>query len=260
MALLSGCATHPLTGRDQIIVLPAVQALHADVSFAVATAANGAVPSPACEQPCSGAGDIAGFSARVAAIGARFEVSARAIAPETFERIAGFQIEVNDAMGVSTGSSAGGRVVLGAGLARLAPTDGVISFLIAREMAHVIARHAEENSGASIAFSVLGILFPGFNLIAKAIASKVGSSMLTGSWEAQQQREADEIAVALLEHSGLSAKIIALELDAGLANDRLPADAWGASYLASTRRVALIAASPPRYAEVIDLIRAAETR
>lgn len=257
--MLAGCSTHPITGRDQILALPAVQAAHADASFSFSAGAPGAA-APACEQDCGGAGNIAAFAARVATIGARLEVSARDIDPDLFGRIESFRVEVNHALGASTGSSAGGRIAIGAGLARLEPTDTVIGFLIAREMAHVIARHAEENSGASIAFSVLGILFPGFNLIAKAIASKVGSSMLAGSWEAQQQREADEVAVVLLEYSGLSAKVIALELDVGLDRERLPADGWGARYRESARSVALIAASPPRYAEFGNAIKNDETQ
>jgi Zn-dependent protease with chaperone function len=248
LALLPGCSTNPITGRDQILALPAVQAAHADVSFALSTGAQSIAVAPACEQDCGE--DIARFANRVAAIGARLEASARGMAPDVFERIEKFQIQVNDAAGAGTGSSAGGRIVLGTGLAWLEPTDGVIAFLVAREMAHVIARHAEENSGASIVFSVLGMLLPGFNLIARFVATRAGSSALAESWAVQQQREADEIALALLEVSGLPVRIVALELDIGIKRSRLPDDEWGARYLESAQRAERIAALPPRYAAI----------
>ena len=252
LALLSGCSTHPLTGRDQILALPAVQVAHADMGFALSTGAQSLAASQSCEQDCGSAEDLARFAGRVTTIGAQLEASARDMSPELFGRIDRFQIEVNDALGVGTGSSAGGRIALGSGLAGLEPTDTVLAFLIAREMAHVIARHAEENSGASMVFSALGMLLPGINVIARFVASTLGSSALKGSWATQQQREADEIAIALLERTGLSALSVARGLESGVKRARLPDDEWGARYFESTQRVALIAASPPRYAVFSD--------
>lgn len=251
LALLPGCSTNPITGRDQILALPAVQAAHANVSFALSSGPQSIGASPACEQECGSAEDRASFPGRVATIGVRLEASARDMAPDLFERIEKFQIEMNDVIGVDTGSSAGGRIVLGTGLAALELTDTVIAFLVAREMAHVIARHTEEDSGASIAFSALGMLLPGVNFIARFVAARLGSSVLTGSWAAQQRREADEIAIVLLEGTGLPARSVALELDIGINRARLPAGEWGRRYLESAQRAERIAASPPRYA-VID--------
>ena len=250
LALLSGCATNPITGREQIIALPAMQAAHADFSFAVATGVQGIGAAPACGQDCGSPESLAEFGRRVAAIGRRLEAGVRDIDPDLFERISEFQIETTDALGVGTGSSAGGRIVLGTGLAALEPSDAVIGFLVAREMAHVIARHSEENSGASIVFSVLGILLPGVNFIARFVATRLGANALAGSWEVQQQREADEIAITLLEHTGLKARSVALELELGIKRAGLPDDEWGRRYLESARHVELIAASPPRYATI----------
>lgn len=250
LALLSGCATNPITGRDQIIALPAMQAAHADFSFAVATGVQGIGAAPACGRDCANAEYLADFARRVTAISARLEKAARDIGPDLFDRIGGFEVETSDALGVGTGSSAGGRIVLGTGLAALEPSDVVIGFLVAREMAHVIARHAEENSGASIVFAALGMLLPGFNFIARFVATKLGANALAGSWELQQQREADEIAMTLLEHAGITARTVALELGIGIKRARLPDDEWGRRYLESANYVESIAASPPRYATI----------
>jgi hypothetical protein len=255
VALLSGCATNPVTGRNQVLALPAVQTAYADASFALSAGIQRIGPVPPCDKDCGDAEDMARFARRVTTIGARLESAARDEAPELFKRIEGFQIEVDESLGVRTASSAGGRIVLGTELASLEPTDTVIAFLIAREMAHVIGRHAEEDSGASLVMSALGmILLPGFSLILRYVATTVASSALKRSWATDQQREADEIAVALLERSGISAPYIALELESGVKRARLPDDEWGARYRESTQRViemAVNAASPtPHYAAI----------
>ena len=248
LALLSGCSTNPITGRNQILAIPEVQVAYADVGFALSTGAQPSVASPSCEQACGGAESLARFAGRVVAIGAQLKASVRDMFPEQFARVETFQIEVNGSLGVGTGSSASGRIALGAGLAELEPTDTVIAFLIAREMAHVIARHAEEDSGASILFSTLGMLLPGINVVIRFVASKLGSGALRRSWATQQDNEADQIAISLLERTGRPALSVALGLESGMKRALLPDDEWGARYIASMQRVRLIAASPLRYA------------
>jgi predicted Zn-dependent protease len=251
VALLSGCATHPITGRQQIIAVPSVQTAYADAHFAVTAGVQRVASVLPCVQDCGGAGSVAAFSRRVTAIGAKLEDAARTESPECFERIGQFQIEVSDTGAMATRSSAGGRILLDAGLATLEPTDTVLAFLIAREMAHVIARHAEEDSGASLALSVLGsLVLPGFHLIVRYAVTTLASSALKGTWAADQLREADEIAVTLLERTGIAAPYIALDLESGMKHKLLPDDEWGERYRESTQRVIEIAvngASPPSY-------------
>jgi Zn-dependent protease with chaperone function len=245
LALLSGCSTNPVTGREQILALPAVQAAYADIGFAVSTGAQSIAATPACGQDCGSAQGRAEFADRVEKIGARLDAAARDMYPELSGRIGRFQIEVNDAFGAGTGSSAGGRIVLGGGLAGLEPSDAVIAFLIAREMAHVVARHAEEDSGASLLFSALGMLLPVLNVAVRFVATTLGSGALKSSWAVQQQREADRIAVELLEHAGLPASRVAVELERGINRAGLPDDDWRARYLESVKRVARIVAGSP---------------
>src|SRR6185312_14442017 len=77
LALLSGCSTNPITGRDQILAIPGVQVAYAEAGFALSTVALRGVASASCEQGCGSAENLARFSARVATIGARLEASAR---------------------------------------------------------------------------------------------------------------------------------------------------------------------------------------
>lgn len=250
VALLPACSTNPLTGREQILALPAVQAAYAEAKFAAYTVAQALVAAPACAQDCAGAEAPARFARRVERIGAQLEPAARALSPDLEGRIGSFRIEVSDALGVGTASSAGGRIALGAGLATLEPTDAVLAFLIAREMAHVIARHGEENSGAALLFSALGAFLPGVNVILRFAASTLGSNALVNSWALQQQREADRIAVALLWRFGLSAIEVADSLEIGVMHARLPASDWGARYLDSLQHVAWLAATPAQSAQL----------
>lgn len=252
LALVCGCATHPITGREQILALPAVQVAHADVGFALSTGARLIAAPPPCEQDCGSVEGQAKFAGRVETIGTQLETPARSMSPELFERIDRFQVEVNETLGVGTASSAGGRIALGSELAALQPTDTVIAFLLAREMAHVIARHAEENSGAAIVTSVLCVLLPGISAIARFVASTLASSALKGSWATQQQHEADEIAVALLARTGRSVLSVAFGLESAAKHARLPDNEWGARFVESAERVALMAASPPRYAVLAE--------
>lgn len=252
LALVCGCSTHPLTGRDQILALPAVQIAYAEVGFAIATGARLlAAPSP-CERDCDAPESPARFTGRVETIGTQLETSARSMSPELFGRIERFQIEVSESLGVGTSSSAGGRIALGAELVMLEPSDAVIAFMLAREMAHVIARHAEENSGAVIVTSALGMLLPGIGAVARFVACTLASNALKGSWATQQRQEADEISVALLARSGHPVFSVARDLESVTKHARLPDNEWGARLIESAGRVALMAAARPRYAVLAE--------
>ncbi len=175
---------------------------------------------------------------------AELTAEAQILAPEVFDRIAGFDIRIESDLGAGSASSAGGRIVLDAGLAALNPTDDVVAFVIAREMGHVIARHGEENSGAKMAFSALTAIIPGAALVRFA-ASMLGAGVLKASWAEGQRREADELAMQLLAGSGRPARVIALNLQSGLTRRYLPAGDWGRYFEQSMDRVAALALQPP---------------
>jgi hypothetical protein len=82
-------------------------------------------------------------------------------------------------------------------------------------------------------------------LIAKFAASTLGSAGLTMTWAKQQRREADEIALALLERSDRSGPLIALNLRAGLNREQLRAGPWSTPFRESTEWVSLIASDQP---------------
>src|SRR5579871_6002216 len=186
-ALVSACSTNPVTGRDQIVSHPAVQA-YDDLGFSIQTGAEGMANGQYCDQNCLDRQKA--FAEQVARLGAELESAAREMSPEVFTRIKEFQVKVYSEWGTGTGSSASGRIAVGAGLAQFGPADDVTGFMLAREMAHVIARHGEEDSLARIVVSVVSTILPVYNLVAKFFASTVGSGAITSSWAGKQQREA----------------------------------------------------------------------
>ncbi len=252
LCLLCGCSTNPITGREQMVDLPAAQ-VHAEAGYALSKSAKRMAETEArmaaCTDPCQARQRR--FGARVAEIGKTLEAAARDMSPESVERIGAFDIGVDPEMDVATASSAGGRIALGAGLARLEPNDDVIAFLIAREMAHVIARHDEEDSGARIFFSAVTALLP-IALVARLVASMVGSGAMMGSWAGEQRREADEIALALLVRTGRTVHGVGTSLASGLMTQHMPADEWTIRYKESAERVAPVAEAAPKNANFED--------
>jgi Zn-dependent protease with chaperone function len=262
-AVLAGCAVNPSTGRNQLIALPAAQIAQADMGFALAAAAQGLASSSRCAgtnrsepvaranvSPCPSAESIAKFARQVERIGAELATEAHGLAPELFTRISALHIGVETDIGAGSASSAGGRIILDSNLAALDPTDDVVAFLIAREMGHVIARHDEEDAGARMAFSALTALVPVGGLIVKFVASMLGSQALKTTWAERQRREADELALALLDRCHRSPGIIALNLRAGLKRERLPEGEWGADFAQSIKRVNTVALARPEGLQV----------
>lgn len=252
VVFLSGCSTNPITGRDQLVDFPAAQ-VHAEAGYALFKSAKRIAETDAQVEGCNAACQALQrrFSARVAEIGRTLEAAARDMSPESMQRIGAFEIDVDPELGVSTASSASGRIALGAGLASLEPNDDVIAFLIAREMAHVIARHDEEDSGARMFFSAVTTLLP-IALVARFAASMVGSGAMMGSWAGEQRREADEIAVALLVRTGRTVYGVGRSLAGGLKTGRMPADEWTIRYKESAERVASVAEVGPQSANFED--------
>jgi hypothetical protein len=250
-AALAGCAVNPSTGRSQLVPLPGVQIVHADTGYAIASAALGLARTARCGQDaapasCPAETDVYRFARQVERVGAELSLEAALLAPDLMLRIGRFQVAVDAGIDQGTASSAGGRVAISPDLARLDPTDDVIAFLVAREMARIIARHGEEDSGARILFSALTTVIPVGGLAARFATSMLGSQVLKASWAEAQRREADELALVLLERSARSPRLVALNLRAGFSRSGLPDDAWGAHLVESIGRVSVIAEARPR--------------
>ncbi len=114
-------------------------------------------------------------------------------------------------------SNASGKVVVFRGVQYLELSDEALSFILAREMGHIIAGHHNKNTSTKILFSVLAsVLFPAASLlaasnvaaqatttavtsVASTATSYFGSEVAISKIKPNQLTEADNIAITLLE-------------------------------------------------------------
>lgn len=215
---ITGCATVPSGNRARLIDIPLASA-HADIAFTVTTGSRKSAPceeNAICpETPASE--ETIRFSRQVQRIAGVLQKGAQELYPDLQQRVpalsAGrFDVYVVDGTEQSSASSPNGRIALSSALGVQRPYDDWVAFVIAREMGHVIARHHEENSLASMATStIMNIILPGSGLL-KMLISAGSSAIAAKSQRGVQAIEADAIARDLLVAAGLRLRDISLTL------------------------------------------------
>ena len=158
------------------------------------------------------------FDARVQQLGGQLATVAYAQYPTLKKRVPSFVFSVVDKKDAGSASNAGGKVVFFRGLQQLELTDDALSFIVAREMAHVIGKHHNKNTSTKLIISALAtILFPAVGIIgassaatqattattlltsaASTATSMLGSEVALAKMKPSQLLEADEIAVKVL--------------------------------------------------------------
>lgn len=215
---ITGCATVPSESRARLIDIPLASA-HGDISFTMATGSRqGATCNEAevCPEPSASEATIR-FARQVQRLAGVLQKGARELYPDLQQRTPGlsagnFDVYVVEANEPGSASSPNGRIALNSALGVQRPYDDWVAFVIAREMGHVIARHHEENSLASMATStIMNILLPGSGLL-KMLISAGGSALAAKSQRGVQALAADAIARDLLVASGLRLRDISLTL------------------------------------------------
>lgn len=215
---MAACATLPTAERAQIASIPLVS-VHSDIAFTISTSSR---QSTTCDEttdcPPQEARDAAArFAVQVRRVAGALQMGAAYLQPDLAWRFPAsvghrFDVYVVEGDALGSASSANGRIALNEGLIALLPHDDLLAFVIAREMGHVIARHHEENSAASIATSaILSLLIPGSGLLKTAI-SVAGSGVAARSKEDAQALEADAIAFGLLKAAGFRLREVSLSL------------------------------------------------
>ncbi len=158
------------------------------------------------------------FDARVQQLGAQLSAAAYVQYPPLKKRLPSFVFSVADKKEAGSASNARGKVVLFRGLQQLTLSDDALSFIMAREMAHVIGKHHNKNTSTKLIISALAtILFPAVGIIgassaatqattattlltsaASTATSMLGSEVALAKMKPSQLLEADEIAVKVL--------------------------------------------------------------
>ena len=159
------------------------------------------------------------FDARVHQLGKQLTTAAYAQYPMLKKRVPSFVFSVVDKKDAGSASNAGGKVVVFRGLQQFELTDDALSFIMAREMAHVIGKHHNKNISTKLMISALAtILFPAVGIIgassaatqattattlltsaASTATSMLGSEVALAKMKPSQLLEADEIAVEVLK-------------------------------------------------------------
>lgn len=214
----AGCATAPLDNRARIVAIP-LSSAHSNFAF---TLLNGSRQSLACDEdtPCPVGFDrdaALRFAQQVERVAAVLQAGAHELYPDLAKRVpemadGRFDVFVVENVDPGSDSSANGRIALNSALGNRAPYDDWLAFVIAREMGHVIARHHEENSAASIATSVImNLLIPGSSLL-KSVISAGGAGIASRSKREVQAQEADAIARHLLVAADFAPRDVSLSL------------------------------------------------
>ena len=216
--ILGGCAVETPDNRAQFMAPAGLSELYSQANLRLSLAVTPGTPE--CASPCAG---HAQFNQRVSDIGARIAAAAYQVYPDLAERIPKFSFSVLDKAEPGTGSTAAGDIVVLRPVDELARSDQALSFVLAREVGHVVAKHHEENTGASIVISVVTtVVAPVLNvaklvaglassagaLVSSAgmsVASFFGSRAVIDTYRPRQQEQADTIALGLLDRMGYGA-------------------------------------------------------
>jgi hypothetical protein len=254
IATLAGCTPSPYTGRSQLVAPGPVSIAYSkfNMGFSLVTVRTGAASPDARDA----------FDQRVARIGAELAEAAFGQHPLLRRRFERFEFIIAEKDEMGTVSSSSGRVALLRPVSSLAREDAALAFIIAREMAHVIADHHGENTGVSLIVSGIALLLLPVTGVANAIgalfapagtaaaassasplaanvatsaASFVGTQVVVYSYRSAQVEEADAIALQLLAPRCHSPGSIA-EAFAGATFPAQP-NQWVATLQGSIRRL-----------------------
>ena len=161
------------------------------------------------------------FDGRVSAIGHYLSKVALELYPQQQKVIQRMVFSVADKQESGTASNNKGQIVVLRGVQHLQLSDDALGFVIAREMAHVIAGHHATNTSTKLIISALvSVLFPAVAIIgassaaaqastattlitsaASTATSMVGSEVVIAKMKPTQLYEADEMARTIMENT-----------------------------------------------------------
>jgi hypothetical protein len=265
-AVLGGCAVSPYDGYTKPTLPKPVAAVYSEFSMKLRLLAARDSTKPAEE--CTGR-DC--FDQRVARLGPKvFEATLQEF-PDFGCSVREVRFVIADKAEPGTLSTALGRVVVFRAVENIAPTDAALSFILAREVGHVVAQHHEKNATFGLLVSGLTHLLLPVTTIAKSITdfvgptagattaatatvavngavtatSMVGSNVAVEVHKPTQQEEADDVALRVLARMGFEPKEVAQAF--GKAEPK-PANDWMA---ALNESVAALARAPVRDPELV---------
>jgi predicted Zn-dependent protease len=221
---LAGCAASSQTGRQQVVVPTGVSEVYSEVDLQMKLASAAAPTADQTEDQCL----LFDYQRQIRKLMERTVVTAKRLYPDIDERGIRFHFDVAPSAQAGVLSNAGGAIVILHGTQDMQLPDSVLAYVVAREMGHVIARHHDENSAATIMFSVLTqVLFPAAALVkglstilpstavgtavTASAVSYLGASALRTTYRSDHLREAEQLAFTLMAESGWDLYEVAAE-------------------------------------------------
>ncbi|OOG25989.1 peptidase M48 Ste24p [Thioalkalivibrio denitrificans] len=195
--LVSACATHPVTGRQQLMLVSESQAISASRQAYVQMLEPIAKDGRVNNDP--------EVVARINAITGRVVAQAIKYRPETREW--DWEMTVIDNPDVANAfAMAGGKMAIYTGMInKLEATDDELAQVIAHEVAHSLSAHTAEKMSVSLATN---LAITGYALTGERSAVALGGAALAAALAVQlphsrqMEREADRIGIELAARAG----------------------------------------------------------
>lgn len=182
------------------------------------------------------------FDTRVSAMGGYLSKVALGLYPQHENVIKRMVFSVADKQEAGTASNNKGQIMVLRGVQYLQLSDDALGFVIAREMAHVMAGHHATNTSTKLIISALvSVLFPAVAILgassaaaqastastlitsaASTATSMVGSEVAMAKIKPSQLSRSDEIALAIMEKSEWDMRSV----ESVLIQDELPQSSW----------------------------------
>ena len=189
--------------NDTDIVPASIGDIYSDVDMRVRLASKPNA-APCVAQACE---TQQAFDARVQQIGAQLSSVAYSLYPNLKKRVAQFIFGVVEKKELGTASNGAGKVVLFRGLQQLELSDDALSFVVAREMGHVIGKHHTKNTSTRLIISALAsIAFPALAVLgaSSAAAQATTTTLLTSAASTATSMLGSEVALAKIKPSQLT--------------------------------------------------------
>jgi len=117
-----------------------------------------------------------------------------------------FRVTVVDSKTENAFAAPGGYIVVFRGLIDSSPNAEALAGVMAHEMGHVVERHGTEQLVKSIGLGIVLAALIGDTSSVGSIATEVASSLASSSFSRDAEREADLIAVRMLNATNISGK------------------------------------------------------
>lgn len=240
---LTGCATNPMTGRSQLMLMSESQII------AESTQAYRQTLAPLTKQ--GKVDNNPALKARIDGITKRLVTQAIRHRPETAQW--NWQVAViDDPKTLNAFCLPGGRMAIYSGLVeRLHATDDELAQVMAHEIAHALANHGAEKMSIGLASGVLAGLIGAASGDNARRNQQVGAIAALLAWQLPNSREAeteaDQIGIELAARAGYDPKAAPALWQKMLAaeggSSRLE---WLSTHPASEKRMAYLASLAPR--------------